>query len=399
MTSETENASRQPALLVLEDGTCFEGVAVGASGAAVGEAVFNTSMSGYQEILSDPSYAGQLVTLTMPHIGNYGVNWADMESDKVQAAGLIVRSLSEEASNYRSTDSLPDWLEEHGVVAITEVDTRAVTRHLRDKGVMMAVIAHGATAEDAERWHTHLKEQPDYATGEYVGEVAHAEALTVVIEVKPASDEADDLGEARVKFLPYAPSEPDDDRPHVVVLDYGVKFSILRELDRQGLRLTLVPGATAPEALAELDPDGILLSNGPGDPATLDDYLETVRGVVDSYPTFGICLGHQLLARAMGAETFKLPFGHRGPNQPVKSLATGRISMTSQNHGYAVRTETLPEDLEITHVNLNDETVEGFRHRSLPVLSVQYHPEAGPGPHDAVDFFDDFARMVRETSS
>ncbi|MFP4596989.1 MAG: glutamine-hydrolyzing carbamoyl-phosphate synthase small subunit [Persicimonas sp.] len=399
MTSEREDTSRQPALLVLEDGTCFEGVAVGASGAAVGEAVFNTSMSGYQEILSDPSYAGQLVTLTMPHIGNYGVNWADMESAKVQAGGLIVRSLSEEASNYRSTDSLPEWLEEHGVVAITEVDTRAVTRHLRDKGVMMAVIAHGASVEDAERWHTHLKEQPGYATGQYVGEVAHGEPLSVIIEPKAASDQADDLGEARVKFLPFAPPESDDGRPHVVVLDYGVKFSILRELDRQGLRLTLVPGATTPEALAAVEPDGILLSNGPGDPATLDDYLETVRGVVGRYPTFGICLGHQLLARAMGAETFKLPFGHRGPNQPVKSLATGRISMTSQNHGYAVRTETLPEDLEITHVNLNDETVEGFRHRSLPVLSVQYHPEAGPGPHDAVDFFDDFARMVRETSN
>lgn len=388
--------NREPALLVLEDGTCFEGVAAGASGVAVGEAVFNTSMSGYQEILTDPSYAGQLVTLTMPHIGNYGVNTADMESATIQAAGLIVRSISNTPSNYRSETSLPGWLADNDVVAISEIDTRALTRHLRDKGVMMAVIAHGATAEDAQKWQKHLAEQPDYASGEFVGKVAHDEPLAVVVHPEPSGEE--ELGEARVELVPFD-ADTDDDRPHVVVIDYGVKFSILRNLDAQGLRLTLVPGSTSMDDIRALDPDGIMLSNGPGDPARLDDYLSTVKGAVDSYPTFGICLGHQLLARALGAETFKLPFGHRGPNQPVKDMRTGKIAMTSQNHGYAVRSETLPDNLEVTHINLNDETVEGFRHKSLPVLSVQYHPEAGPGPHDAVDFFEDFATMIREASA
>lgn len=394
MSSSTQSqANNEPAILVLEDGTCFEGRAVGASGVAVGEAVFNTSMSGYQEILTDPSYAGQLVTLTMPHIGNYGVAQADMESARIQAAGLIVRSISEEPSNYRAESSLPDWLADNGVVAITDVDTRALTRHLRDKGVMMAVIAHGASAADAERWREHLAEQPGYANGDFVERVAHHEPLSVLVEPVDHDGEQADLDEAGVELVAY--QEVDDDRPHVVVVDYGVKFSILRNLARQGLRLTLVPGDTGIDQIRQLEPDGILLSNGPGDPARLDDYLETVRGAVDAWPTFGICLGHQLLARALGAETFKLPFGHRGPNQPVKHLASGRIAMTSQNHGYAVRSDTLPEDLEVTHLNLNDDTVEGFRHRSLPVLSVQYHPEAGPGPHDAVDFFADFAELIR----
>jgi carbamoyl-phosphate synthase small subunit len=380
-------------VLVLEDGTCFEGVAAGAQGVAVGEAVFNTSMSGYQEIMTDPSYAGQLVTLTMPHIGNYGVNAADMESSKVQASGLIVRSISEEPSNYRSEQSLPDWLAGNDVVAISEVDTRALTRHLRDKGVMMAVIVHGATVADAEQWQTYLGEQPEYGSGEFVGDVQHAKPMSVVVHVEPDDGVHEQLGEARVTLEPFEASS-EDERPHVVVVDYGVKFSILRHLAGHGLRLTLAPGATSIEEIRQLAPDGVLLSNGPGDPAKLDAYLETVKGAAESYPTFGICLGHQLLARALGAETFKLPFGHRGPNQPVKTLANGKINMTSQNHGYAVRSETLPDDLEITHVNLNDQTVEGFRHRKLPVLSVQYHPEAGPGPHDAVDFFDDFAKLV-----
>lgn len=382
-----------PAILVLVDGTCFEGLAAGAAGSTTGEVVFNTSMSGYQEILTDPSYAGQLVTLTMPHIGNYGVNRADMESQRIQAAGLIIRSLAPRASNYRSEIDLQDWLADNDVVAICDVDTRALTRHIRDKGVMMGVIAHGATAADRDEWLAFLADQPGYGAGDFVEKVIQERAQSVRVEL-----EDDDLGEALVALEPYE-AAGGDERPHVVVVDYGVKHSILRDLARHGLRLTVVPGNTSIDEIAQLDPDGILLSNGPGDPARLDDYLATVRGSVERYPTFGICLGHQLLARAFGAETFKLPFGHRGPNQPVMDLATERVAMTSQNHGYAVRRETLPDFLEITHVNLNDETVEGMRHRELPVFSVQYHPEAGPGPHDAKDFFADFAQMVRQTAS
>ncbi|MGM0555045.1 MAG: glutamine-hydrolyzing carbamoyl-phosphate synthase small subunit [Myxococcota bacterium] len=395
MTHSDDKTSDKPAILVLEDGTCFEGSAAGWTGNTVGEVVFNTSMAGYQEILTDPSYAGQLVTLTMPHIGNYGVNPADMESERIQARGLIVRSISEEASNYRSESSLPDWLNDNQIVAIDQVDTRALTRHIRDKGVMMGVIAHGATEDEKDEWLAYLEDQPDYESEDFVGDVVHREAVSVRL-VASESQQSDAVDEREIRLVPFEADEQDDS-PHVVVVDYGVKFSILRNLIERGLRVTLVPGDTDIEQLRSLDPDGVLLSNGPGDPGRLDSYLSLIEGTIESYPTFGICLGHQLLARALGAETFKLPFGHRGPNQPVKDKATGKIAMTSQNHGYAVKSETLPETLEVTHINLNDDTVEGVRHRDLPVFSVQYHPEAGPGPHDAADFFDDFERMVRES--
>lgn len=390
----------QTALLVLEDGTFFEGRAQGASGSAAGEVVFNTSMSGYQEILTDPSYAGQLVTLTMPHVGNYGVNAEDLESSDIQAAGLIVRGMSERPSNYRSEMSLPEWLDEQDVVAISEVDTRAITRVVREEGVMMGVIAHDATAHDVERCLEYLGEQPEYDAQDFVSGVVCSEPRSVTIE--PLEDDSDkvegDPAQGRVEFGAPVYEPEDDFRPHVMVVDYGVKFSILRHLHRQGFRLTLVPPDVDMETVERLQPDGTLLSNGPGDPARLDDRLDLVERLAETYPTFGICMGHQLLGRALGAETFKLQFGHRGPNQPVKDLSTGHVAMTSQNHGFAVDADSMPDDVEVTHINLNDDTVEGFRHRDLPIFGVQYHPEAGPGPHDAIDFFEAFADTVREAS-
>lgn len=396
---ESNHSDDQSALLVLEDGSWYEGRAAGADGSAVGEVVFNTSMSGYQEILTDPSYSGQLITLTMPHVGNYGVNPEDMESAAIRGAGLIVRGMTDHPSNYRSEQTLPDWLADEGVVAIQDIDTRSVTRRVRDEGVMMGVIAHGATAAEVDAWLEHLQEQPDYGSEDFVSRVVCQEPRAV--EITPAGENGvqGDPATGTVEFGEPEQVGDEDFRPHVAVVDYGVKFSILRHLHRQGFRMTLLPPDVDAETLASFEPDGVLLSNGPGDPAQLDDRLELVERVTDTYPTFGICMGHQLLGRALGAETFKLPFGHRGPNQPVQDLSTGHVAMTSQNHGYAVDGDSLPDDLEITHINLNDETVEGFRHRDRPVFGVQYHPEAGPGPHDAVDFFADFAETVRQQSS
>lgn len=378
--------SSEPAILVLSDGTVFEGIATGASGYTVGEIVFNTSMTGYQEILTDPSYAGQIVTFTVPHIGNYGVAHEDIESSSIKVAGLVVRDMTYVPSNHRSALSLPRWLEDNDIVAIRDVDTRTLTRHIRDKGVMMAVIAHGATAADADEWRQKLEEHPGYGSVDYVAEVRCEEAMSVEV----TDNGAEEPGEVLYK----AWEAPGKERPHVVVLDFGVKHSILRKLAKRGLALTVVPGNTDRETIESLQPDGVLVSNGPGDPALLDDRLPLLRAVSESHPTFGICLGHQLLARAFGGETFKLPFGHRGPNQPVQDLLTGKVEMTSQNHGYAVKEEGLPPDIEVTHINLNDRTVEGFRHKSSPIFAVQYHPEAGPGPHDAEIFFDRFADAV-----
>ncbi len=372
----------EPAILVLSDGTVFEGLATGASGHTVGEIVFNTSMTGYQEILTDPSYAGQIVNFTVPHIGNYGVAHEDVESSSIKAAGLVVREMSYFPSNHRSAISLPDWLEQNSIVGISDVDTRALTRHIRDKGVMMGVIAHGATAEDAEKWLAKIDEHPGYGEIDYVAEVRCQAPMHV------------DVAEGDPGDVTYRPWESKPSSPHVVVLDFGVKNSILRKLAERGLNVTVVPGASSREELDALEPDGVLVSNGPGDPALLDDRLELLRGVASDLPTFGICLGHQLLARAYGGTTFKLPFGHRGPNQPVQDLLTGKVEMTSQNHGYAVAENGLPGEIEVTHINLNDRTVEGFRHKSAPVFAVQYHPEAGPGPHDAEIFFDRFAEAV-----
>jgi len=379
-----KNRSEKPALLVLEDGQVFEGASVGADAVAFAEIVFNTSMTGYQEILTDPSYAGQLVTLTHPHIGNYGVSTADMESAKIQAAGLIVREMSSVPSNHRSEIPLPRWLAKHAVPAIAGIDTRALTRHIRDAGVMMAAVVPGATRDDASRWRRELEDQPGYGARDFVDQVRTQRPVRVICRPHEHG--------SVIELEPEA--ERRSDRPHVVVLDFGVKHSILRHLCQRGFEVTLAPSSLDAAAIEALEPDGILISNGPGDPARLDSTLDTIRELVRVRPTYGICLGHQLLARAFGGQTFKLPFGHRGPNQPVQDLGSRRIAMTSQNHGYAVDRQNLPDVLEITHINLNDETVEGFRHRELPVFAVQYHPEAGPGPNDAVTFFDDFLEAV-----
>lgn len=370
------------AILVLEDGRVFEGRGFGADVNTSAELVFNTSMSGYQEILTDPSYAGQLVTLTTAQVGNYGVNPQDMESEKIHALGLVIRALSTRTSNWRASQTLEQWLTEHQVPAICDVDTRALTRHIRDLGVMRAMIVRRAHDSDVSDVVETLKSSGDYGAVDFVAQVQVRQPHHVVLDA---------AGEAQL--MPGAHAEGGAS-PHIVVMDFGTKRSILRHLAARGLAVTLVPGDLSAQEVMALKPDGVLLSNGPGDPAQMDRVLEPVRALIELKPVFGICLGHQLLARALGASTFKLRFGHRGPNQPVKSLDQGVVAMTSQNHGYAVDADSMPEQAQVTHINLNDGTVAGFRHRDLPVFAVQYHPEAGPGPHDAEPFFDEFFGVV-----
>ncbi len=382
--------TERAAVLVLEDGRSFRGRAFGAAAGAIGELVFNTSMSGYQEILTDPSYAGQLVTLTSAQVGNYGISPHDMESERVQAAGLVVRQLTRHTSSWRATQSLDGWLAEHGVVGIEEVDTRALTRHLRSCGVMRAIIAEGEAARDVEGLRAQIQGAADYGAVDYVARVTCAQPMSVVQRGDAAAGELPPIA-----LVPRDEQAPSGDGPHVVVVDFGVKASILRQLVARGARVSLVPASASAAQILAMGAQGVLLSNGPGDPARMDHALADVRALIEARPVYGICLGHQLLARALGGETFKLRFGHRGPNQPVKALDTGSVSMTSQNHGYAVSAEVVPEGLEVTHVNLNDGTIAGFRHPTRPVSAVQYHPEAGPGPHDGARFFDEFLERVR----
>lgn len=387
------------ALLALEDGRVFHGEAFGARGTVTGEACFNTSLSGYQEVLTDPSYFGQIVAMTNPHIGNYGINVLDQESHRPQVRGFVVEELSPAPSNWRSEESLDEYLVRHGIPGIREVDTRALTKHLRQAGAMKACLTTEAlTPAEAVR---RAVEGNGVVGMDFVREVTARAAFDwdpTDAESRPwrLAQSAPGLGEVRDPlgnvFEPLPPV-----RHRVVAYDFGMKRNILRGLRQRGLAVRVVPAGTPAEEVLALDPDGVFLSNGPGDPAALDYIHESVRGLLGRKPIFGICLGHQILAYALGGRTFKLKFGHRGGNQPVKDLISGKISITSQNHGFAVDAESLPADAEVTHVNLNDDTVEGIRSRSMPVFSVQYHPEAAPGPHDAGYFFDQFAKLIDET--
>jgi carbamoyl-phosphate synthase small subunit len=375
----------QVAKLALEDGTVFTGWSFGATGTTTGEVVFNTSMTGYQEILTDPSYCGQIIAMTYPEIGNYGVNPEDVESTKPHLSGFVVRNASEIASNFRSNDTLDDYLKKTGIVGISGIDTRALVRRTRAQGAMKGVISTD-TLDDAE--------------------------LTQI-----AKDSAGLVGRDLVKeVLPKQPSDWDGqlsewwdlrsdthdfegDSPTVVAIDFGMKQNIARHLVDQGFKVRILPGtATADEVLA-CKPDGVFLSNGPGDPEPLSYAIETIQGLLGKVPIFGICLGHQLLSLACGAKTYKLKFGHRGANQPVQEVATEKIEITSQNHGFCVEPDSLPDCLEVTHYNINDNTIAGVRHKTLPAFSVQYHPEASAGPHDSQYLFKRFREMLQEVAN
>jgi carbamoyl-phosphate synthase small subunit len=360
----------KPALLVLEDGRSFRGFSWGADSEVCGEMVFNTSMSGYQEVLTDPSYAGQIVCMTYPLIGNYGVTKEDAESSRPWVEGFAVREASRIASNWRSEETLDAYLRRWGIPAIEHIDTRALVRHIRDKGAMRACLSSVDLNE--ESLLEKAKQSPQMAGRELASVVTTKEKYEV-----PA------VGQE--KF-------------HVVCYDYGVKMNSLRWLSKLGCRVTVLPSsASAQDALA-LKPDGIFLSNGPGDPASMTKEVEEVKRLIASgTPTFGICFGHQLIGRAFGGSTYKLRFGHRGGNQPVKDLREGTVEITSHNHGFAVDEKSLPSDVEVTHINLNDHTVAGLKHKKLPVFSVQYHPEAAPGPHDAEHHFKCFVELMEET--
>jgi carbamoyl-phosphate synthase small subunit len=368
------------AILALEDGTWFRGAAAGASGQTGGEVVFNTSMTGYQEVLTDPSYSGQIVTMTCPEIGNYGVSMEDIESRAPQVAGFIIRDESPVASNWRSEMTLRDYLVANNIVAISDIDTRALTRTLRSSGVMRGVIVTGSQLDPQ-------------ALVEQARAIPPMEGSDLVKGVTPAS--AFDWPEEDPDEFGVAPDRLPKRRLKVAAYDFGMKWNILRRLSAHGFDVRVFP-ATAPAAeLLAIKPDGIFLSNGPGDPAPLSYAIDNAKALVASnVPTFGICLGHQVLGLAMGGSTFKLKFGHRGANHPVKKLSTGKVEITSQNHGFAVDPESLPDDVEVTHLNLYDGTIEGLRHKTHPVFCVQYHPEASPGPHDADYLFDDFLNLI-----
>ncbi len=384
------------AILALEDGRYFEGEAFGAADTRTGEICFNTSMTGYQEVLTDPSYRGQIVTMTYPLIGNYGVNALDTESAEPHVRGFVIEELCDIPSNWRSVESLDDYLKRWNIPGIQGIDTRALTKHLRTRGAMRAIITSGApTMDEAVKL---AQQSPPMAGSDFVKEVS-----------APKPYRWDEAGtESRLWGIPN-PSQNFSGgsegvfhklppvKHRVVAYDFGIKRNILRRLRQEGFEVQVVPSTTKAEDVLALKPDGVFLSNGPGDPAALDYIHAEVKKLVGKQPIFAICLGHQILGHAFGGTTFKMKFGHRGGNQPVKDLRSGKVAITSQNHGFAVDDASLPANVEVTHINLNDGTVEGLRHKDYPVFSVQYHPEAAPGPNDASYFFKEFANLIEAT--
>jgi carbamoyl-phosphate synthase small subunit len=361
------------AILALEDGATFAGRAFGAVGDTVGEVVFNTSMSGYQEIITDPSYAGQIVVMTYPHIGNYGTNAEDEESSRPYVEGFVAREFSAIASNWRSREPLDAYLQRHGIVCISEVDTRALVLHIRNRGAMRGVIS-SANVDPRQ-----LIEKARSARSMLGCDLASTVSCKMAYAYAGRADKSTDEG-----FK-------------VVAYDFGIKRNILNNLVRVGCDVTVVPSGTSPEEVLAYSPDGVFLSNGPGDPEPLEYAIHNIRRLLGRIPVFGICLGHQLMGLAFGGKTYKLKFGHRGGNQPVKNLFLGRVEITAQNHGFAVDPDSLDSGkIELTHINLNDHTLEGFRHRSIPAFSVQYHPEASPGPHDSHYLFEEFKKLMLE---
>jgi carbamoyl-phosphate synthase small subunit len=380
------------AILALEDGTVFHGQGFGARANACGEACFNTSMTGYQEILTDPSYKGQIVTMTYPLIGNYGVNEQDVESWRPHVAGFVIRELSPIVSNWRADSSLADYLEKNGIPGLQGIDTRALTKKLRVRGAMKAFIStEGVSdAEAIER----ARSWTGIVGVDYVKEVTHKEAFLWDPKDEQSASFNIVRGNAVKDNRNVRDPMPPADIP-IVAYDFGMKYNILRRLRQQGFKVQVVPATTPASEALKYKPAGVFLSNGPGDPSALPYAAQAVRDVVASgIPTFGICLGHQILGLALGGKTFKLKFGHRGGNQPVKDLETGKVEITSQNHGFAVDAKSLPSDISVNRINLNDQTVEGMRHKTKPIFCVQYHPEASPGPHDSNPLFAEFRKLV-----
>ena len=376
------------AILALEDGRCFSGISYGATGTTTGEICFNTSMTGYQEVITDPSYRGQIVAMTYPMIGNYGVNPADNESAGPHIRAFVIGELCEIPSNYRSTEALAPYLERHNILGIEGIDTRALTKHLRSLGAMRACVT--TELSEAEAIEA-AKNSAPMAGSDFVKEVTTKEAYTWTEESRKWTLPNASIGETETyQELPEA-------KYKVVALDLGLKYNQLRMLRQAGFEVEVVPASTSAADILAKNPDGLFLTNGPGDPSALGYIHDEIKELITKLPTFGICLGNQLLAHAYGGKTFKLKFGHRGGNQPVKDLRSGKISITSQNHGFAVDPDSLPDEIEVTHINLNDNTVEGMRHKTLPVFSGQYQPEAAPGPNDAAHFFEDFAEMIESS--